>query len=131
MSRAIRLDRKGKLIVPESSLEAAIFDILSLDDWRVFRFGWAITEAGRQLSEVGAPDLLAIRYRDYMLAPAAEVLWIEVKTAGRKPDAGQKLWHVSERRRGALVWIAGDTFPATVEGFLAHYRGSGLQLRQS
>lgn len=123
MSRALKLDRRGKLVVPEASLEAAIFTLLSWDDWHVFRFGYALTEAKRELGEISSPDLLAIRYEP------DQVLWIEAKSKDGRADEGQKLWHIGERRRGATVWVAGDTFPATTEGFLAHYRTSGFMER--
>jgi len=34
-----------------------------------------------------------------------------------------------ERKRGALTLIAGQDFPATIEGFKAWYIGSGLNRR--
>ncbi len=129
MSRGLKLDRGGKLRIPESSLESAIFDLLTYDNFHVFRFGWAITQAGRELSEVGAPDLLALRYG---LPPdwRTEVLWLEIKSATGRLSPEQRLWIIGERRRGALVWICGETFPATVEGFKEFYGASGLARRK-
>ncbi len=59
----------------------------------------------------------------------AEVLWIEWKKLGGKASQHQQDWHTLERKRGALVWLAGVDFPASVEGFLDHYRASGLNRR--
>ncbi len=125
--RGLSVDAKGRLRVPEACLEQAIVDILSLDNWSVFRTGWALTKAGRELGAVGMPDLLALRYGPD--GGMAEVAWVEAKAEKRKPTTEQKLWHIAERRRGAMVWVAGEDFPATVEGFLAHYRASGFEIR--
>jgi hypothetical protein len=61
----------------------------------------------------------------------AEVLWVEWKRTRRgkatKATAKQNDWHRDERSRGALTLIAGEDFPATIEGFQAWYRDSGLQ----
>ncbi len=128
MSAGLKLDRQGKLVVPESDLEDAIISLLCWDGWRVFRFGWALTEAKRELGEVSSPDLLAVRYCG--CAPGlAEILWCEVKSRRGKADAGQKLWHDAERKRGALVWCAGLDFPATVDGFRDFYGASNLKRR--
>ncbi len=125
----LKLDRHGKLAIPESSLESAIFNILSYDGFHVFRTGFAITEAGRQLGEVSSPDLLAIRYG---LPPdwRTEVLWCEVKAQARKLTPEQRLWIIGERRRGALVVVAGEDFPADIDGWKAWYAASGLQRRK-
>ena len=65
------------------------------------------------------------------LAPQAEVLWIEWKRPGQTAKPHQKAWHAAERARGALVWVAEDTWVTPKDGdpiaaFQAHYRGSGL-----
>ena len=88
-------------------------------------------------------DGLYIRYLDkaiveypggYMVLkrPAAEILWIEWKRrtetgADTKAAEHQKAWHRDERAKGALTLIAGEDFPATVEGFIAWYEQSGLK----
>lgn len=60
----------------------------------------------------------------------SQILWIEWKRPGEKPDPHQTQWHLEERLRGALVVVAGQDFPADVDGFLTWYRGSGLMRRQ-
>jgi hypothetical protein len=61
------------------------------------------------------------------------VLWIEWKRvfSGRatKATAHQRAWHEAERALGALTLIAGEHFPATIEGFREWYSRSGLQRR--
>lgn len=42
---------------------------------------------------------------------------------------GQRLWHAAERKRGAMVIVAGIDFDADTESFLAWYRASGLMRR--
>jgi hypothetical protein len=95
--------------------------------------------------ELGMCDRLYIRYTYGDLArhglifdhPAkmneirslAQILWIEWKRPGGKPDTHQTQWHLEERLRGALVVVAGADFPADVNGFLSWYRGSGLMRR--
>lgn len=61
--------------------------------------------------------------------PKAEVLWIEWKRPGGVAAPHQLEWIRLERSRGALVWRAGENFTATYDGFLAHYRASGLNRR--
>ncbi len=135
---SLKLDRRGRLVVPETSLEQAIVDLLTYDNWRVFRFGWALTEAKRELGEVGSADLLAMRYADgdtectcevrYGCA-CAQVLWCEVKSLRGRASGSQRLWHAAERKRGAMVIVAGIDFDADTESFLAWYRASGLMRR--
>ena len=56
----------------------------------------------------------------------SETLWIEFKSAKGTPKSHQIEWHTQERARGALTWIAGVDFPASIAGFIEHYRKSGL-----
>lgn len=62
-------------------------------------------------------------------APACEALWIEWKKLGGKASPHQLAWIAHEEKRGALVWLAGEDFPATIEGFQAFYRAWGLLRR--
>lgn len=131
-----------KLFAPkERDIERACSQLLQLDNWRVI-----VTDPpqlrGLGVSEKGIPDRLFLRYypntkffargdRDTLLGPysACEVLWCEFKRPGGKASAYQKAWHLLERKRGALVILAGQDFPASYEGFLDWYRGSGLNRR--
>lgn len=141
MSRAKLPD---KLLAPsERDIERACSDLLKYDGWRAI-----VTDPpqlrGLGVSEKGIPDRLYIRYMystpapnlvaaaspsDKARAQCVEVLWVEWKRPGGKASDHQKAWHVAERARGALVWCAGKDFPATVDGFLEHYRKSGLNRR--
>ena len=58
-----------------------------------------------------------------------DVLWVEFKTANRKAGKHQLAWHAVERARGFTVWVANETFPATVDGFREYYAKSGLMRR--
>jgi hypothetical protein len=66
----------------------------------------------------------------YPLGPqCCEVLWIEWKAGNKQAKSHQLKWHRDERARGFMTWIANQDFPATVEGFKAHYDKSGLRRR--
>jgi len=128
MSRALTLDKNGKLVVPESDIEDAIISLLAWDGWRVFKFGWALTEAKREIGEVDSPDLLCVRYMG--CSPGlAEIIWIEGKSLLGKASGMQKLWHDAERKRGATVLVAGVDFVASVDGFRRWYEASSLKRR--
>lgn len=87
-------------------------------------------------------DHLYIRYvymsdSSALLRSRAETMWIEWKrvrprgnfNGATKAQQHQKTWHQQERARGALTLIAGEDFPATIEGFISWYETSGLQRR--
>lgn len=124
----------------ERDIQGACEDLLQWDSWRIFRLeqNWSERKV-KSVGEAGAPDCLAIRYRPTFKAGSktlislwesvAEVLFVEWKRPGGKSSQRQVDWHALERKRGALVWLAGETFPASVDGFLAHYRASGLNRR--
>ncbi len=134
---------------PEHMIEAECTKLLEADDWRALRTD-PVSDRGRGkgFGEIGMADHLYIRY-DFVRQNAAlgrlesmglddiressaathaycDVFWIEFKSAKGKPSKEQTAWHTRERARGALTWIAGVDFPASVEGFVAHYRASGL-----
>jgi hypothetical protein len=114
--------------VPESLIAMECEQLLREDGWRTLRCEPVSDRSrGRGFGEVGMPDLLAIRYGRKL--PTAEVLWLEHKRPGQKPKKHQHAWHSKERARGALVWVANETFPATVAGFREHYAQSGLMRR--
>ena len=132
--------RVGKLVIRESDIQRTITDLLRAEGWRVFHFEDGFDQRSRKRKgEPGMPDLLCIRYApiiDSELAGpgTAQVLWIELKRIdkrGRTTKASQTQmdWHRDERARGALVWVAGIDFPATIDGFLQFYRQSGLERR--
>lgn len=89
-------------------------------------------EWGKGTGEKGMPDLLAIRYLFGESVPESEisefagVLWIEWKSARGRLAPHQRAWHDAERARGALTIIAGVDFDASIDGWLAWYRESGL-----
>lgn len=118
---------------PEWMIEEECTKILEEDGWRALRTD-PVSDRGRGkgFGELGMADHLYIRYWPYGIrgdgsyVPTQQVLWIEFKSAKGKPTSKQLEWHTKERARGALTLIAGQDFPASVEGFRTWYRASGL-----
>ena len=73
---------------------------------------------------IGEPKFIAYS------GAGAEVLWIEWKrmkgNKATETSQSQKDWILLERKRGALIWVPGEDFPATLKGFREHYKNSGL-----
>lgn len=131
--------RKKAIKISESDIQTAIVDFLTYDGWRAFRTELTVQrERGRVVGERGMPDYCFIRYLDrheihcpcsnganiiaVLKAPAAEVLWIEFKRLGEKPDVDQLGWHGVERVRGGMVLVVDD-----IDKFIDFYkRDSGL-----
>ena len=132
----------------EADIARACSDLLALDGWRML-----ITDPvsnrqlGKGFGEVGMADRLYIRYSKYAndqrfhkqafgmteseIRCEVDLMWIEFKRVQAngnttKATPHQKAWHEAERARGALTLIAGQDFPATIEGFAQWYAGSGL-----
>jgi hypothetical protein len=136
--RGATLNRPVKLL--EKDIERTCTDFLACDGWRPFKMEENFSEKKlKRTGEAGMADHLYIRY-DCLVEiifdhpeiderKHAEVLWIEFKRKGGKAAQHQKDWHTLERKRGALTLIAGEDFPASIEGFQEWYRGSGLQRR--
>ena len=117
---------------PEWMIEAECTKLLEEDGWRALRTD-PVSDRGRGkgFGELGMADHLYLRYRpptDWLagIPGLAEVMWIEFKSAAGKPKKHQIEWHQNERARGALTLISGQDFPASVDGFKAWYRASGL-----
>lgn len=139
----------------ERSIQEACDDLLTLDGWRIIKTDLPHLR-GLGVQEKGMPDRLYLRYlarpcighgcSGEQCGPTegvkAQALWIEWKrlkqfTGKRgdtqrptKPAEHQTRWHIEEMARGAFVVVAGRTFPASVEGFLDWYNGSGLARRK-
>lgn len=128
----------------ERDIAWAVGDLLELDGWRLL---WcepmSRRDLGKGFGEPGMPDLLALRYwnrgdpaqgyrprvEGKVYDPLAEVLWIEFKRPGGRVSPKQAEWHRNERLRGALTVIMGQDCGASVDGFLAWYRKSGVMRR--
>jgi hypothetical protein len=122
----------------------AVADFLRLDNWEVRHLEYGFDKRSNQKhGEPGMADLQCIRYaypglRDSIYSPQgritlrreAEVLWIELKSISGILDAEQRGWIMARRLAGALVWVAKEDFPPTIEGFMEHYRASGLLVRE-
>lgn len=144
----------------EKHIQEACCRILEYDGWRRIRMEATYSEKKRKgVGESGMADDLFIRYRaefadgsdayDLMADGTAQVLWCEWKRLVASPERvrrnttlkqkwprstqaaiHQRAWIVLERKRGALVWLAGEDFEASVDGFRDHYRKSGLMRRE-
>lgn len=120
---------------PEWMIEKECTRLLEQDGWRALRTD-PVSDRGRGkgFGELGMADHLYMRYSARHCSDFAneshraqsETLWIEFKSSKGNPQSHQIDWHTKERARGALTWIAGVDFPASVAGFVEHYRKSGL-----
>jgi len=129
-----KLAAKAKLL--EKHIEAACTQLLAHDGWRSLKTDpVSDRKRGKGFGELGMADRLYIRYgpspRDAQRGAEwcpedVELLWIEFKRPGGVVADHQREWHRRERKRGAMTLIAGEDFPATVEGFWEHYQQSGL-----
>lgn len=138
---------KTKIVTPsEADLENYGTQLLELDGWRSLKTDPVRNrEWGKGFGEPGMADRQYLRYDcdpqsalyevmnendRQQLRAAGEILWIEWKRLKGKAEAHQLAWIRLERKRGALVWLAGKDFTATPEGFYAHYKASGLMRKQ-
>jgi hypothetical protein len=144
-SRRADLEKQHGIEWPEHMIEAECTRLLEQDGWRALRTD-PVSDRGRGkgFGEKGMADHLYIRYlyveSGHLSADlffhheptfaekhaVAQILWIEFKSADGKVRKNQGPWHEIERARGALTWIASVDFPASVAGFVEHYRKSGL-----
>lgn len=130
----------------EADIQIACTQLLELDGWRPLKTDpVSRREWGKGFGEKGMADHLYIRYlwgrlQDNALLfsrvesvqffhALSQVLWIEWKRPGEKTKPHQDTWHRDERLRGGLTLKAGEDFEATIDGFLAWYRKSGLMRR--
>lgn len=136
--------------ISEADIQRTCTELLELDGWRALRTDPVSDRArGKGFGELGMADHLYIRYVTPPLKPRpenilaqsqTETIWIEWKRLKRENRGGgcayttksknQQNWHVRERARGALTLIAGENFPASIEGFVDWYNKSGLARRR-
>lgn len=122
--------------ISEREIQETCTAFLALDQWRPLRTDpVSDRERGKGFGEKGMADHLYIRYPICgNFTPSnqadAQVMWIEWKRMkgknATKAAQHQREWIAAERARGALVLLAGEDFPATIEGFEQFYRASGL-----
>ncbi len=137
MSTALKVDKQGRLKVPEASIEQTCDDILILDGWTAWKMEFNFSEKKRRaFGQIGMPDKLYLRPLAGWMTEApitdralCERMWIEWKAKAGKVSAAQVLWHVNARKRGELTLIAGIDFPASIEEWQTWYKDSGLQRR--
>ena len=110
----------------EADIQNTCDQLLMLDGWRVFKTDLPHLR-GLGVQEPGMPDRQYVRYEGNGFVRAeVEMFWVEYKRRGGKAKQHQKNWHAQERARGALVIVASEDFEASVDGFHAWYRSSGL-----
>jgi hypothetical protein len=115
--------------VLEAHIELAGTQIMEWDGWRSFKMEQNFSEKKQKsVGEPGMPDRLYLRY------DSGDIAWIEWKRIkgklATKALQHQKTWHARERARGGKTYIAGEDFPATIEGFRNWYCRSGLMRNQ-
>lgn len=112
----------------EKHIAQTCSQFLELDGWRSFKMEpISRREWGKGTGEIGQADYLYLRYGK---GATCEHMHIEWKKRGGKAAQHQQAWHAKERARGALTLIAGENFPASIEGFTNWYRDSGLQRKK-
>lgn len=136
----------------EKHIQQTCTAFLALDGWRPLRTDPVSDRSrGKGFGELGMADHLYIRYLhresafphvQFLGRAHAELMWVEWKrerggtgkkalfTRAEKAKIHQRGWIAAERARGALVLLAGEDFPATIEGFCEFYAQSGLQRRK-
>lgn len=145
-----KLFEAGRKLLTEAQIEKTCTEYLAWDGWRALKTDpVSRREWGKGFGELGMADYLYIRYdlamylhlsaiaavktsnpgSPHPYGVMAEVLWIEWKRKGGKTKLHQDAWHALERQRGALTLIAGVDFEASIEGFQAWYKTSGLKRR--
>jgi hypothetical protein len=70
-------------------------------------------------------DMMWIEWKRLDRFSKKENCWLPTKASQKQHD-----WHARERARGALTLIAGEDFPASIEGFCTWYAQSGLQRKR-
>ncbi len=118
--------------ISERSIQNTCLDWLKLDGWLRQIHTDLRHLRGMGVQEKGIPDDCVIRYTPMPSGRGAadsDVLWIEWKARDGVVGDKQREWHQLERSRGGLVWVAKEDFEPTVDGFMDHYRKSGLLQR--
>ena len=123
-------------LVTEAQIEETGSSFLALDGWH------SLVTDPKQLRGMGVtePGMADRQYRRPVMHEGpkhlgyAQLVWIEWKRVRKgkptKTSPKQNTWHGKERARGFLTLVAGVDFPATIEGFQAWYRASGLMRRR-
>ncbi len=99
MSCALKLDRCGRLVVPERSVQSAVVELLEAEHWLPF-----VThehEAFKSEGRSGQPDVVAVKDE----AGRKRVLLIECKRRDGQVSKAQRAWHAEAERRGFRVLV--------------------------
>jgi hypothetical protein len=137
----------------EAQIQKACTDFLVSDGWRALQTNPCSDRGrGKGFGEIGMADHLYLRPADIpyyaaaartgqftlngqfpvgstLAAAQGQILWVEFKAPGKKPESHQYLWHLAERVHGFLTVMAGVDFEASYEGFVDWYFYAGLARR--
>ena len=121
----------------EAQIQEACATMLAYDGWRRVRTDMKQLR-GMGVQEPGMADDLFIRYATMPqwageapdFVALCEAMWIEWKSKRGKAGDHQRAWQTLERKRGALVLLAGEDVPASIEGFRDWYKASGLMRKR-
>lgn len=108
---SLKLDGRGRLLVPERNVQQACVELLRRLGWLVFE---THTDARRSMGEAGQPDLVAVSVGVPAEStpsgyPICSVLLIEVKRShGGGVRKAQKAWHANAKARGFRVLVIRD-----------------------
>ncbi len=123
-------------VLTEETIRQSCVGLLLMDGWENLRTDPCSDRArAKGFGEKGLADDQFIRYRTNpggrrrtkVDESVAQVIWIEWKKTLKdgsftKPAAHQTDWHRDARIRGAVTFIAGEDFPANIEGFTEWYK---------
>ena len=119
----MKLDKDGKLAVPEKDVEKSIIDLLQGHRFRVWKTdAAALTRAGAASFKAGTQDLIAVRPRPWPdCVGFATALFLELKRRrGRtnKKRLQQQTDYLNELRRdGFAVYQAPENHPDPIGHF--------------
>lgn len=119
MTRPLKLDKRGKLLIPEADVQKACDDLLEAHGWKVIPQPVTVPcqNCGNPVYLPGAhrgqPDRLAIRGDPLEETPISAV-FIEYKRRGKKPTREQRIYHEFLHKQGFTV-IAPDSLEKLAE----------------
>ena len=114
MTRPLKLDKRGRLEIPEADLQRASRELLMAHHWLIFpqsvtivcrKCGAGVHVPGAQ---AGQPDDLALKpgpRASEFCATWWRAVYIEYKRRGKKARPDQALYHAALRREGFEVLV--------------------------
>ena len=118
---------------PEALIEAECVKFLQEDGWRALKTN-PVSDRGRGKG-FGTPGMADYEFTRAASSETArkegwcQILHVEFKSRGGKPQKHQIEWATQTRAQGFLVWMSSVNFSPSVEGFREFYAQSGLMKR--